>query len=291
MSSHSHRNCPAILLSCGFALALPSAASAQQDQLQYPLALATGEKNLFVADRNFHGVWQVTDGRLSVYFRGIGKPRTPLYSPLSLAVADGKLLVGDSATREIYRFDQPDNPVALTGGAIGIPMGIAVTSSGDLLVSDLELNRIVRLTPSDSGPAKVAHFADVPAPTAIYLDAQERLWVISRRDDTLLRVSATGKVEVIVAGRPLRFPLGVAVDSESNAYLSDGYDRAIWKIGADGKPVKWASGDPLVHPSGLAWQGETLVVADPRAKAIFQVAPDAAITRLELKPAANDSSE
>lgn len=292
MSFHKHHTRNAIFLACGFALALPRPASAEEDQLQYPLVVAVAAENeLYVADRNLHGVWKITDGQLTVYFQGFGKPRTPLFSPLSLALADGKLLVGDSATREIYRFDQPGKPVAMTGGAIGIPLGIAVTPTGDLLVSDLELNRIVRVTPGGSVPATVTHFADVPAPAAVCLDAEKRLWVISRRDDTLLRVSATGEVKVIVAGRPLEFPLGVAVDSESNAYVSDGYDRAIWKVGADGKPVKWASGEPLVHPSGLAWRGENLLVADPRAKAIFQIAPDATITPLELKPAAKASSK
>lgn len=283
---------PAFLLACGFVLALPSTVGAQQAQLRYPLALAaSGESGLYVADRNSHGIWQISDGAISLYFQGAGKPRTPLYSPLSLAVAEGKLLVGDSATREIYRFDQPDKPVAVTGGSIGIPMGIAVTPVGDLLVSDLELNRIVRVEQRGAAPARVTHFADVPAPAAICLDTEERLWVISRRDDTLLRVSAAGEIEVIVAGRPLKFPVGVAVDSESTAYVSDGYDRSIWKIAADGKPVKWASGKPLVHPSGLAWLGDKLLVADPRAKAIFQIGPDATITPLELKPAAKAGSD
>jgi streptogramin lyase len=286
------RRAALVALALRLSLALPSAANAQAEQLQYPLALAvSGESDLYVADRNLHGVWKIADGQLSAYSKGPGKPRTPLYSPLSLAVADGKLLVGDSATREIYQFDDAGQPVALTRGTIGIPQGIAVTSQGNLPVSEPELNRIVRVTPQAGGVATVTHFADVPAPAAICLDAEERLWVISRRDDTLLRVSAAGEVKVVVAGRPLEFPLGLAIDPAGNAYVSDGYGRAIYKVGPDGEPVKWVSGEPLIHPSGLAWRGENLLVADPRAKAILQISPDASITPLELKPAPSSDPE
>jgi len=40
----------------------------------------------------------------------------------------GKLLAGDSATREVYRFDEAGNPVPLTKGKIGIATAIAVRS-------------------------------------------------------------------------------------------------------------------------------------------------------------------
>ena len=70
----------------------------------------------------------------------------------SLAIdRDGKVLAGDSATREVYRFDQPGKPTPLIKGAqagIGIPMALAVDSKGNIFVADLETHWIWKLAPS-----------------------------------------------------------------------------------------------------------------------------------------------
>ena len=267
-----------------FALAACCPAStsraADDESFEYPLAVAAHGETIYVVDRNLHAIWKVEDGKPSVFVRGEKKFRTPLNAPWCVAVdAEGRVLVGDSATREVYRIED-GQPVPLTKGAIGIPLGIAIDRSGDLLVSDLELHRIVKVTLSDEDSPRVEKYADVPAPSGVFLDSEDRLWVVSRRDDTLLRVSPDRKVEVIVAGRPLQFPHAVVVDREGRAYLSDGYGKAIWKVDSNGKASQWVSGEPLVGPVGMAWQGDQLLVADPRAKAVFQIDPQGKISSL-----------
>jgi hypothetical protein len=49
-----------------------------------------------------------------------------------------------------------------------------------------------------------------------------------------------------------------------------------------GKPEKWAASPAFVNPVGLAWRGETLLVVDSRAKAVFQVDSEGKVTPLEL---------
>ena len=49
-----------------------------------------------------------------------------------------------------------------------------------------------------------------------------------------------------------------------------------------GKPVKWVEGKPLNKPVGIAWQGDRLLIADPHAKALFEVSKDGKISQLEL---------
>lgn len=255
----------------------PCSRAADDESFDYPLAVATHGESIYVADRNLHAVWKIEGGKPSVFCRGEKKLRTPLNAPWCVAVdAEGRVLVGDSATREVYRIED-GKPVPLTKGAIGIPLGIAIDRSGDLLVSDLELHRIVKVTLSGDAP-HTEKYADVPAPSGVYLDSEDRLWVVSRRDDTLLRVSPDRKVEVIVAGRPLQFPHAVVLDREGTPYLSDGYGQSIWKVDSDGKASKWVSGEPLVNPVGMAWQDDKLLVADPRAKAIFQIDPQGKIS-------------
>jgi hypothetical protein len=109
----------------------------------------------------------------------------------------------------------------------------------------------------------------------------------------LIRLAPDGKKSVVVKGQPLAppaFPAGIVV-KDGTAYIADGYNKAIWRIrflamrAADAKPSKLAAGEPLVHPVGLAWQGENLLVADPRAKGLIEVDLEGKATKLEIKPA------
>lgn len=252
-------------------------------ELEYPLAIATHGQAIYLVDRNLPGIWKSEGGKLSVYFQASKTYRTPLNAPRCLAFdAKGRLYVGDSATREVYRFDDKGQPQPLTGGSILIPMGIAVTPNGDLLVSDLDLHRIMKVNLSGENTPVVEKYAEVPAPTGVFLDAEERLWVVSRDKDALLRVTKDRKVETVVSGRAFAFPHAVVLDNEGTAYVSDGYGKTIWKVPRDGKPVKWASGDPLVMPEGLAWRDGNLLVVDPRAKGVFQLDPDGKVSTVEL---------
>lgn len=280
--------CPGLLCFFLLAVLISTQPLAAQD-FAYPLAIAVASDGvIYVADRGQPGrpsrIWQVESGKRTVYFEGQAKLRTPLNAPWSLAIdTNGRLLVGDSATREVYRFNAERQPEPLTAGGIGLPMGIAVLKSGELLVSDLELHCIWRVPQAGGQPAK---FAEVPSPTSLALDQQQWLWVVSRGADPVLRVSPEGKVEVVHKGRePFGFPNAVVVDKESNAYISDGYAHAIWKLAPDGKLAMWVEGEPLVNPVGLAWQGETLLVADPHAQALFQVDREGKLTPLETTAA------
>lgn len=264
------------LVVCVFAAAAVSA-----EELQYPLAVATHGDSVYLVDLNLPGVWKATDGKLDVYFQASKRFRTPLNAPRCLAVdSKGRLYVGDSATREIYRFDSEGQPQPLTSGTIGIPMGIAVTADGDLLVSDLEVHRIWKVKLSEGDKPVTEKYADVPAPSGICLDKQQRLWVVSRGTNALYRVTPDKKVETVVTGREFEFPHDVAIGADEAAYISDGYAKAIWRLHADGKPEKWFSGEPFVNPVGLAWQGDKLLVADSRAKAVFKIDAEAKVSRL-----------
>lgn len=273
-----------VLIGLVAALALSAALStdARSAELSYPLAIAANDSGeIYLADRNLPGIWKLKDGELSVYFEASKKLRTPLNAVRCLAFdKQGKLLAGDSATRDVYRFDDDGKPTPLTSGGIGIPMGIAVNKAGELLVSDLELHCLWKV-PEAGGQA--VKFAEVPAPAGVRLDSDDQLWVVSRGKDQLYRVSPEGKAETFVKGRVMQFPHDVAFDKTGTAYISDGYEKAIWKLAPGGAPKKWVSGPPLDNPVGLAWQGESLLVIDPRAKAVFRVDVEGKLTKLEWK--------
>jgi sugar lactone lactonase YvrE len=251
-------------------------------ELQYPVSIAVQDsETIFLADRNLPGVWKLEADRLQVLFRASRQFRTPLNAIRCVAVdPDGSLLAGDSATRDVYRFDADGEPKPLTAqgkpfGQIGIPMDIVVDADGNLIVSDLELHQVVKV-PKNGGNAE--KIATITAPRGLYYDAKQQLWVIANRK--LVRMSADGDQETVVEDGVFQYPHTVVVKN-GIAFVCDGYAKTIWKVAPDSQPVKFASGEPLVNPVGMDLLGEKLVVVDPRAKGIFAIDSEGKLTRVE----------
>ncbi len=251
--------------------------------LQYPIAVAVGSDGAtYVADPKLPGIWKIVEGKPEIFFAGQKKFRTPLNAVRCLAVDEkGKLLAGDSATRDIYRFDEPGKPVPLTGGSIGIPAAIAVNGKGEIFVADLETQRVFTVPPAGGTPVEFGHY---PSLRGLALDTQERLWIVTSGAAQLLRVAPDGKVETIVTERTFHFPQQIAVDAKGTAFVSDGYGKVIWKVDETGKPQQWARSDAFRNPQGLAWREARLLVADPQAGQIFAVDPQGQVTPI-VKPA------
>lgn len=263
------------------AASVPAVSRAQG--LQYPLSAAVlPDGKLYLADRNLPGIWRAEGGTLQVFFQGSKKFRTPLNAVRCVAAdGQGRLLAGDSSTRDVYRFDGAGQPVPLTNGGIGIPMDIAVDAEGRLLVADLELHCIWRVPAAGGMPEKLA---EIRAPRGLTMAADGALWVLNSSDDQLVRIDAQGQLTPVVRGQPFRFAHDVVLDDAGTAYVSDGYAKAIWKVPPSGPPVKWVEGPPLTNPVGLAWRDKQLLVVDPRLPGVLQIAPDGKIEKLELAP-------
>ncbi len=247
-----------------------SAQDAEHEGFQYPLSVAAAaDGSLYVADRMLPGVWKVTDGQATVFSRGEKRFRTPLNAIRTVAVAtDGTVYAGDSATREVYRLAADGTPTALTNGGIGIPVDIAIDSTGQLFVSDLETQRIWKVPAEGGTPEELVQLA---APRGLFIDSQNRLWAIAASGQApLVRIAADGSVEPVVTTRAFEFPHDVVVADDGSAIVSDNYARCLWRVSPEGEVTKIADGEPLVGPVGLAaGSSGGVLVADPRAKAIF----------------------
>ncbi|MFM9115096.1 MAG: hypothetical protein ACKOU6_02925 [Planctomycetota bacterium] len=254
------------------------------EELGYPLAVAASATGpIYLADRNLPGIWKVEGDKLSLFFQASKKFRTPLNAVRCLTLdRQGKLLAGDSATRDIYRFDEQGQPVALTKGQIGIPMSIVVTKAGELIVADLELHLIWRV-PAEGGKPEM--LAAVRAPRGLAIDAQDRIWVVSHGADQVLRVTLDGKVETVVQGTPFQFAHQIALDDDGHAYITDGYAKAVWKVSPGAEPQPLVKDAPLVNPVGIVRRDQWFLVVDPRAKALFHLDSAGKLGLLPLQPA------
>lgn len=254
------------------------------DTPEYPLAVApAADGAILCADRVLPGLWRIVDGKATVLFQGSKKFRTPLNAVRTVAIApDGTVWAGDPATRDVHRIAADGTATPLTGGKIGIPIDIAVDSRGTLYVSDLETQRVWRVEAGATEPKELAVLA---APRGLFVDAQDRLWAVAASGDApLVRIAADSTIEPVVKSRAFQFPHDVVVTADGTAYVSDNYAVAVWKVAPDGSVSTWLSGAPLAGPVGLALRGDRILVADPKARNVFEVDADGKATPLLPAP-------
>ena len=264
-----HRRWNGLATVAGVLLLVGSSVRAEEG-MKYPLAVVVGRDSVvYVADRDLPGIWKFADNKWSVYFQGSKKFRTPLNAVRCLAIDhEGKLLAGDSATREIYRFDDVGQPQPLTKGNVGIPMAIAVAKDGTIFASDIEIQRIVKVPANGGEPEPIVELAAVRGLT---IDAEGQLIAVCHGKDAVLRLSTDGKErKVLVEGRPFQFSHHIVLGPAGEAYVADGYAKKIWKFDATSAPVAFVEGEPLKNPVGVALLDGSLLIADPHVKAILR---------------------
>jgi sugar lactone lactonase YvrE len=185
--------------------------------------------------------------------------------------------VGDSATREIYRFDDAGQPVPLTQGAVGIPRAIVVRPDGSLLVADQELHYIWQVPASGGKPEK---FVAVPGLIAMCADKEGVLWVTCGPKHDLCRISPDGTVENVITDGPIQNGQELVVDDARTVYIADNYGQAIWKVPLGQPPEQLVTGAPLVSPAGITHGPGGFIVTDPHAQAVFHLDGSGQVTKL-----------
>jgi hypothetical protein len=289
----------ALICACAF-LAASSTAVPAASEWQYPIDVAVGaDGTIYIADRNLPGIWTLKDGQTAVFVQASKKFRTPLNAVRCLHVSqDGVLYVGDSAAREVFTVSADGALTQLTApqpllketkvsedmgftpdhfGLVGIPMVMATNSQGDVFVSDTELQRVWKIPEGGGEPVEVLV---VSGPRGLVVDQDDNLWVLSLQAPPLQRVATDGTVEVIIKDLVFEFPHQLEMRGDGSMVVSDGYAKAIWNVTPDGKAEKWISGDPLINPVGITFQGDNLLIIDPRANALFSAAPDGTLTKV-----------
>lgn len=230
-------------------------------------ASSTSSPTVWIVDRNVPGVWRYQQDQLELAVAGDKKFRKPLNAVRCIAISPtGVLTVGDPATREIYRRNDQGEMLPTVGGLIGIPVDLAYASNGTLYIADVERRVIWK---QDSAETKPTIFAHVN-PRGLFVDSQDRLWVISQDEKQLLRFNPDSSQEVIVSERVFEFPHQVVVDSQERVWITDGYKKALWVIPRGGRPEIAFSGEPFQNPVGLFLIDDMPGIVDPHARQVFR---------------------
>ncbi|WP_231615374.1 SMP-30/gluconolactonase/LRE family protein [Novipirellula artificiosorum] len=236
---------------------------------KYPISVAVDGEALFVVDLDLPGVWKVDASGRSLYARGSNLLRKPMNRPRPIANhPNGGLLVGDSATREVYYVAEPNaDPKPLCNARVGVAMALAVSpDQKTVYVGDAEKRSVFRFPIEGGDPELVVR---VNA-RGLAFDAEGKLWAVTPDDAAVHRIDVeTKESQAIVTGRPFQYPNGLVWSGE-HGFVSDGYAKKIWKFTADGKTEVWHEGDPLVGPVGMAIDEASLYVADPKQLQVYQ---------------------
>lgn len=263
-----------LMFTCGVILAQEvtteqPAVSSEPDAPKYPLAVAVDGDAFYVVDLDLPGVWRVDQKGRALFVRGTELLRKPLNRPRCVALhPGGGILVGDSATREVYHIESAGaEPKSLAQGTVGIAMAIAVSPDGETIyVGDAEKRSLLKL-PIQGGRSEVV--APVNA-RGLAFDSTGALWAVTPDAEAVYRIDvSSGKAEAIVTGRPYQYPNGL-VWAGDHGYVTDGYGKSIWRFTADGKTEPWHQGEPLVGPVGIAIDDQAIWVADPKQKEVYR---------------------
>lgn len=239
----------------------------------YPVAAVQSEDGVtYVVDRNLPGVWKIENGNASVFYKGSKKYREPLNAPRCIAIdGQGRVLVGDSAARNVFVVNSDQEPQPLSATRIGIPMSIAVGKDNRIHVADLELHQILVLQGGESEPVEAQKVASVRAPRALAIDQQNNVWVVAGAKNPVQKISPEGEITPVVEGGTLQYPAGIAVATDGRIAITDSYQKSVFQLGEDGSLVALLQGDPLVHPVSVSSLAEQWIVADSRGGSIWSV--------------------
>jgi sugar lactone lactonase YvrE len=265
--------------------------------IPYPLALAFDpDGNLIIASDRIRRVDKsgivttlIGTGPVNLAKEDDDPLHAQLGSPSDLVYdTDGALYVADTYRNRVLRLDGSGKlsvaaglgsvPDEIEGGRAelahhDLPLGLAVSSTGDLLVADTGMNRICRMTPEgrfytvagkgrpiirmegggpppqftgDGGPAKSA---DLDMPSGVAVDAKGSIYISDSYNNRVRKVDLNGIIRTIAGtgqdgfggdGGPataakLSHPMGVAVDSQGNVYIADRQNNRIRRVTPDGR--------------------------------------------------------
>jgi len=262
-----------VLTQTGFGILSQEPVSRINSEVAYPIAVAIDKEKIYVVDLELPGVWEVSGSARDIrdiYALGSRQLRAPLNRPRCICVHPaGGVLVGDSATREVYHVvEKGALPTPLTGGQVGIPMALVVSPDlQKLYIGDAESRSVVEVSIGGGSPVSVI---DVNA-RALAFDGEGGLWAVTPDEGAVHLIDVKNhSSRVVVQGRPYQYPNGLAWVGDYGL-VTDGYGKAIWRFDRDGRTELWLQGRPLLGPVGVSAHEGSVWVADPKAKQVFRL--------------------
>jgi sugar lactone lactonase YvrE len=256
-------------------------------QFNTPFAVAVdASENVYITESNSYAVRKITQAGVVTTFAGKettsgyldGQGVNALFSaPKGLGVdASGNVYVADANSNRIRKISSSGLVSTFAGdGSAGYldaqgtaakfnnPIGVAVTTSGTLYISDASNNRVRAIsstgtvtTVAGSGASGMVNgqgtAAQFNAPRAITVDGSGNLYVVDYNNNRIRKITNTGSVSTLSGtgafgavnglgtAATFKYPEGVGVDASGNVFVGDGTNNCIRKVTSTGDTSTYA---------------------------------------------------
>jgi DNA-binding beta-propeller fold protein YncE len=166
----------------------------------------------------------------------------------------------------IYDFVKGWGGAGSGNGQFQAPIGICVQSSGEVLVSDTENNRVQRFTADGSYQAKWGNKGtangELNFPRGVAVDSSGSIYVVDSENGRIQKFNANGGYlakwgDQGTGSGQFQYPVGIAIDNSGRVYIADSLNNRVQVFRTDGSFVaSWGSqgsGDgQFYHPKGVA---------------------------------------
>ncbi len=236
----------------GDAKTAPSEPESDKPILKYPLNVAVQGDDIYIVDLDLPGVWHVNGDKRELFVQGTKFLRKPMNRPRCVAIhPDGGILVGDSATREVYYIAKKDaEPKPLCNAHLGIAMALAVApDKQSFYVGDAEKRATFRVPIGGGDPELIVRVNS----RGLAFDESGTLWAVTPDDAAIHSIDVAGKTsKPVVTDVLINIPMawfGQAITAMSPMVMvsrSGDSQRMV-------KPKPGFTGYPLKGPVGSHW--------------------------------------
>lgn len=191
------------------------------------------------------------------------------------AVLGGRALTGGhaagssvSSTAQSGDYQREVLPFSgLTG-----PEGVAVDSAGGVYVSNIDNDRVMKLTPGAPDQSVLA-FSTLKEPYGLAVDGSGNVYVGDTDNDRVLELAVGASAQRVLPFTGLKRPMGLAVDVSGTVYVVDSGNDRVVKLAAGSTEQKVLGFQGLERPKGIAIDsGGNLYIADTGNNRVVKLA-------------------
>jgi DNA-binding beta-propeller fold protein YncE len=228
--------------------------------LSHPTGIALDPQgNLYVVDTDNDRVVKCDgEGKFLGEAGGFGWEEGQFNRPTYVATDHGlNIYVTDTQNRRIQRFDRDLNFISTIRveptddfSGFGLLEGIAVTLAGELLLCDIEDDRVIKLDNLHGYERSFGGFGygegSLSDPMGVFADRKEKVYVADSRNDRVVIYDSFGNFRRSLGEGILRNPSGVAVADHGSVYVANTEKNSIAIFDSEGNLVleygTWGSG-------------------------------------------------
>jgi DNA-binding beta-propeller fold protein YncE/uncharacterized RDD family membrane protein YckC len=152
------------------------------------------------------------------------------------------------------------------------PEGVAVDSAGNIYVSDVSNNRVLKLA-AGSSTQNVLPFTGLNGLAGVTVDSAGNVYVAEPEGNRVLKLAAGSSTQAVLPFTGLNDPAGVAVDSAGNIYVTDFHNNRVLKLAAGSSTQNVLPFTGLNGPAGVTVDSAgNVYVAEPEGNRVVKLA-------------------